>query len=240
MKCKNCNEKEAVKYSKYSNGLFCSKECARSFSTKSKRKQINEKVSKKLEGTGNGDVTNKCKMCGKEFTVVYYRRNQEFCSKTCGSQYSNSQPEKKNKLSKARVKSIKNGIINGAGKKSTYIFKGKEINCDSKIENACINYFEKLGADKIRRSNIEIIYYDHDNHKRRFLPDFEITLNNEEYLVEAKGYVNMKTLDEKWRDYNKISDIKKKVLIEYCEENGLKPFWFEKKLNRKYYDNMIG
>lgn len=48
MKCKNCNEKEVVKYSKYSSGEFCSRECARGFSTKAKRKEINEKVSKKL------------------------------------------------------------------------------------------------------------------------------------------------------------------------------------------------
>ncbi len=46
MLCKNCNEKEAVKYSRYSNGEFCCKECARSFSTKGKRDIISIKVSK--------------------------------------------------------------------------------------------------------------------------------------------------------------------------------------------------
>jgi len=48
MKCKYCNERDAVKYSKYSSGEFCSRECACGFSTKAKRKEINEKVSKTL------------------------------------------------------------------------------------------------------------------------------------------------------------------------------------------------
>lgn len=47
-KCKCCNINDAIKYSKYSNGEFCSSKCARSFSTKEKRIEINKIVSKKL------------------------------------------------------------------------------------------------------------------------------------------------------------------------------------------------
>jgi hypothetical protein len=235
MKCKNCNEKDAIKYSKYSNGLFCSKECARAYSTKLKRKEINEKIRQSLTGTGNDDVEIICKKCNKIFIVKWSRRKQNFCSKECGSQYSNNQPEKLEKLSKSRVNAIKNGIVNGNGKKSKYIFKNIEIDCDSKIENSCINYFEKLGATDISRSKLVLTYKDHNNKKRRFLPDFEITLNNKKYLVEAKGYISLKTLDDKWREYNKISEIKKKVLEKYCKENDLIPFWFTQNLNRKYY-----
>jgi len=50
MKCKNCNTNDAMVYSKYSSGEFCSKKCARSFSTKEKRQEINEKVRKSLLG----------------------------------------------------------------------------------------------------------------------------------------------------------------------------------------------
>lgn|GEM_PF-1850995 len=53
-KCKNCQSKDAIKYSKYSNGNFCSSKCARSFSTKEKRKEINEKLSNKLKGKPTG------------------------------------------------------------------------------------------------------------------------------------------------------------------------------------------
>jgi len=49
-KCKNCGINNAIKYSKYTTGEFCSSKCARSFSTKEKRKEINIAVSKKLLG----------------------------------------------------------------------------------------------------------------------------------------------------------------------------------------------
>ncbi len=48
MKCKTCIEKDVIKYSKWSSGDFCSKECARAYSTKNKRQEINKKVSKTL------------------------------------------------------------------------------------------------------------------------------------------------------------------------------------------------
>ena len=47
MKCKRCKGKSD---GSYGSGLFCSEKCARSFSTKAKRKEINKKVSKKLKG----------------------------------------------------------------------------------------------------------------------------------------------------------------------------------------------
>lgn len=46
--CENCN---ASHDGKYGSGRFCSNKCARGFSTKSKRKEINQKVSNKLKGT---------------------------------------------------------------------------------------------------------------------------------------------------------------------------------------------
>lgn len=46
MKCENCGQEHD---SKYGSGRFCSQECARGFSTKKKRKEINQKVSNKLK-----------------------------------------------------------------------------------------------------------------------------------------------------------------------------------------------
>ena len=57
MKCKNCQINDAIKYSKYCMGEFCSKKCARSYSTKEKRKEISEKVSKKLLGRKTRDYS---------------------------------------------------------------------------------------------------------------------------------------------------------------------------------------
>lgn len=45
MKCEYCSKEHD---GKYGSGRFCCQECARGFSTKAKRKEINKKVSKKL------------------------------------------------------------------------------------------------------------------------------------------------------------------------------------------------
>lgn len=45
--CENCNKEHDATYG---SGRFCSNKCARSFSTKSKRDEINKKVSNKLTG----------------------------------------------------------------------------------------------------------------------------------------------------------------------------------------------
>lgn len=54
MLCENCNKEHN---GSYGSGRFCSKECAKSFSTKNKRKLINEKVSNSLKGRIVSDLT---------------------------------------------------------------------------------------------------------------------------------------------------------------------------------------
>lgn len=74
---------------KYGSGRFCSNKCARGFSTKNKRKEINNKVSKSLKGRGNDDVTISCKNCNIDFNVTWNKRHQEFCSKSCSTKWKN-------------------------------------------------------------------------------------------------------------------------------------------------------
>lgn len=85
MKCKNCELKEGTKYSKYSTGDFCCRECAKEFSTKEKRKKINNAVSKKLKGRGHGNVEKKCPSCDKKFNVCWAHRKQKNCSVECAN-----------------------------------------------------------------------------------------------------------------------------------------------------------
>lgn len=47
MKCENCETKHT---GEYGSGRFCSAKCARGFSTKTKRAEINQKVAEKLSG----------------------------------------------------------------------------------------------------------------------------------------------------------------------------------------------
>lgn len=53
MLCENCQE---IHYGDYGSGRFCSSKCARGFSTKLKRVEINEKVSKTLTGSSHANI----------------------------------------------------------------------------------------------------------------------------------------------------------------------------------------
>ena len=71
MICENCNKEHD---GSYGSGRFCSSKCARAFSTKIKRKEINEKVSLKLKK--NPDYF--CKDCDKKLikkTITGYCSN---------------------------------------------------------------------------------------------------------------------------------------------------------------------
>jgi len=73
MKCKNCEINDAVKYSKYSTGEFCCRECARAYSTKEKRKEINEKVSETLKNKNVKKIRNYiCEKCNENFKTERY------------------------------------------------------------------------------------------------------------------------------------------------------------------------
>ena len=84
MNCENCDIEHN---GEYGSGRFCSKKCSKSFSTKNKRKEINEKVSIKL----TKNILNKknCIICNKEFLS-----NKKCCSSKCGSIYGGLQNKK--------------------------------------------------------------------------------------------------------------------------------------------------
>jgi len=69
--CENCGKEV---FENYGSGRFCSEKCARSFSTKAKRKEINEKVSKTLKGRKY--VKYFCNSCGEEII----NRKAKYCS----------------------------------------------------------------------------------------------------------------------------------------------------------------
>jgi hypothetical protein len=67
-KCENCNKEHD---GGYGSGRFCSAKCARGFSTKNKRKEINKKVSEKLSYNNK-----KYCECGK---TLDYRNTSGYC-----------------------------------------------------------------------------------------------------------------------------------------------------------------
>ena len=233
--CENCGKEEN---SIYGSGRFCSSYCARSFSTKKNRQETNLKISKSNKGRGVGNINLICKNCDTEFSIDYRRRNQKFCSRSCSSIYLNKDLEFKEKIRNSRINFLKEGNYSGYGNKSYYNFKGKEIRCDSHIERSCINYFENLGAIDIDRSGIEI-QYEYKGLNPIFIPDFKIIMPDKIIIVEAKSYMSVKKIDEKWREYNEKSEFKKQALVKYCNEKGFESFWFTKDKNLKYYKSLI-
>lgn len=81
MKCENCG----VKYDKvYGGGRFCSEKCARGFSTKYNRKEINKKVSRTLKQKYPKNIISKsCLLCNKLFFLPKPSSDKIFCSREC-------------------------------------------------------------------------------------------------------------------------------------------------------------
>lgn len=99
MKCFNCNE---LHLGDYGSGKFCSVKCARSYSTKNKRQEINKKVSVSMTGKKlSNDHKEKCvavlmlhgKNVGKRKTkfcrfcncemICVLSDNRKYCSQQC-------------------------------------------------------------------------------------------------------------------------------------------------------------
>lgn len=103
MKCENCKTPHT---GEYGSGRFCSSRCARGFSTKFKRTEINKRVSEKLSGRElteshkqhiafgrkyDTTITNtrKCAFCDEEFKCKSSDTRQ-YCSNNCSAKHRSS------------------------------------------------------------------------------------------------------------------------------------------------------
>jgi hypothetical protein len=132
-RCQNCDR---IHDSSYGTGRFCCQKCSRSFSTKFKRLEINQKVSEKLS-LKKQMILKKCQVCLKDFYVSFGKRMQKSCSKTCSQswKYHTNNSEKEKNLLTAQ----------NAGKKSS---KSQRSNRRSKNEklfaSMCQDKFENV------------------------------------------------------------------------------------------------
>lgn len=101
MICENCGSEHN---GSYGSGRFCSSKCARCFSTKANRAEINEKVSKALRGENYIPQEDFCLYCGGALK----KSSKRFCSIDCHTNYENLIYVNKWKL----------GIISGVSGKS--------------------------------------------------------------------------------------------------------------------------
>lgn len=215
----------------FASGRFCNRSCAMSFSTRAKRLEINEKVRKTLAGRlpehEKPRLEKKCPICGESFLSgsenLKYKKTQKFCSRYC----SNQDPEVRGLLSQKRIEAIKNGKTNHKSIRCTYFFKDCTIRCDSKLEYACLDWFEQnYLVVNIRRARESILYEDRGQ-VRRYLPDFIIDTITDSYLVECKSEIYSESLSQKWGGYRRTAPLKKIALEKFAVDNNLIPFWFE-------------
>ncbi len=177
--CESCNNKHA---GIYGSGRFCSSKCAKGFSTKNKRDEINKKVSKKLSGLipwnknkFEGRRNIKCVTCGCEF--MQKTTTQQFCSKKCID------------WEKIVYSKQRGGYRPTAGRGRHGWYKG--IWCDSSYELAFVIYNKDHSID-VRRCKDKFPYV-FKNKNYTYNPDF---LVNDE-IIEIKGFMGAKEIAKK-------------------------------------------
>jgi len=198
--CENCGNKNS---GLYGSGRFCSSKCSRSFSTKSKRYEINKKVSKSLKNKGNGDILNECSYCKKEFKISWSKRKQIYCSRSCctkkrfsGIKLTEEQKEK------IRI-GVKESYIKGkkvlGGKTKWYSYKSIKVQGTYELRTCKIlDFWKNDGKIKDWEYTNDRIQYIFKNKKSTYILDFKVFTNDGSfYYIETKGYVTERDL-AKW------------------------------------------
>lgn len=144
--CENCS---SLNNGNYGSGRFCSSKCARGFSTKNKRNEINLKVSKTMTGSGNGNVSKKCKFCKKKFVVEWNKRKQTTCSTSCSLKLNWKNDEYRNNISNKMIlhasSKIERDRLRDIGRIGGFGTKGETkqgTKYQSKLERDCFEYLE--------------------------------------------------------------------------------------------------
>lgn len=245
--CENCNSDHT---GTYGSGRFCSLKCSRSYSTKAKRKEINEKVSAKIvEKLASGEKIGYfkksfrterefvCEKCKKTFTS--FAESRIYCSKRCQASDKKWTDESRKKISDARIDAIENGGKTGIGIKSTFNFDGNQVQCDSKLEHFFLfNFTEKNSVQKLKRCEAKIEYLFND-HTHIFIPDFEIISDGKTYIVECKSTTMSNFMDSRWNSYTDRISPKMNALSSYCQDNGFEMIWFTEKTLPGYFKYKI-
>lgn len=194
---KNCENCKLEHDGKYGSGRFCTSKCARGFSSKEKRLEINKKVSLKLSFEPYKII---CKECNNEF--IHKRKKQIFCNNLCSANYRSKDLNYLKKISlkskkrcntleeRIRLKSI--GRLGGYGKKG-YTLNGTYY--QSNFEKQCFEYLELNN----------IIFEAHKN-----LPndarETDIYLVNKDIWIELDGINREKKRKYIGKNYNKWID----------------------------------
>jgi hypothetical protein len=211
-KLENCENCEKEHDGTYGSGRFCSPKCARSFSTKEKRSDINDKVSKKM----SSDIINKkCEFSNCNNILIQTIKNRKrFCNVICSNNHNNSLPEKRKKSSETAIKN------NFGGNRNKYAYGWYESKYAGKVFlESSYEYKVALELDENNISWIRpkyIKWFDLNiNKDRKYYPDF--------YLVDYNIYLDPKNDYLITQDEEKIKQviIQNNIIIIILDKNNL-------------------
>lgn len=199
-KCENCcNDHKG----EYGSGRFCSMKCSRGFSTKEKRKEINEKVSNKLK-----KVTEEknCLICG-----IPTGSKNKTCSKKCRDEWGS---KVQLGVKKDGNYSSNGGVRPGGGKSKmieyiNHLGRKMKLNPEE-IRIAKVLDFIKIDWDRNTRG---FLYRNIEGENRKFYPDF-YDKSTDSY-IEYKGWVT-KEMTHKMEDAKRRNSMK--LLIVYGDD----------------------
>lgn len=191
MQCERCGNSHDASYG---SGRFCGDKCARGFSTSLNRKAINERISKKLKGTGHSSVTIVCAYCEKDFIVSWSRRHRKYCC------FSHASRAKKNhghhlvdwssvhRLSYARGRKHAGGDV---GWFNYQRVDGSSLKVQGSYELRASRILDAMLGSTIKRwsyASRRFPYRDCDGNFRTYIVDFEIEdLDGHIWFLETKG-----------------------------------------------------
>lgn len=185
---KNCENCDQGHIGEYGSGRFCSSKCARGFSTKSKRKEINEKIREALKKKGNPKIKKKCKLCKRNFEIQWSKRHQIFCSVSCSTKFKWNIPEYRNNIIDSINEKVKNGDWAG------WAYRGR-------VEPS---YAEKFMMSILDKHEIE---YEYQYKINRFFVDFAFI--DRRLILEIDGSQHLsKQHKEKDKSRDKILETK--------------------------------
>ncbi len=207
--CRNCGNDCIIVYG---SGTFCTEKCARSYATKSKRSEINEKVSASLKGKdsklnklAHENVSLQCNHCNNFFSVIWRDRNKKYCSKKCWTESDKFKEyltgpkkpltvEQRNKLSLAIKNYYKNNpdVKRGGGKSKWFSYNGIKVQGTYELRTCKIldlwTSSKKIKNWEYTKDRIE--YVGHDGKWHNYLLDFKIFENDDTFwYLETKGFI---------------------------------------------------
>jgi len=198
--CENCGDEHN---GKYGSGRFCSTKCSRGFSTKAKRKEINEKVSKTMLSYSTGLISISCMHCDISFTVPH-KSVRKFCSQSCATTYRNLGSTKSNKVKQKIKESVRKAYENGkkvyGGKTKWHTYKGIKVQGSYELRTCKIlDRWKDEKRIKDWEYTNDRIQYSYNGENSSYLLDFKIFENDGSfYYLETKGYQTERDI-AKWK-----------------------------------------